>query len=323
MAQIVTITNPLTGQPAQVDQLDHTAQQIDDGLNIARGVSNPNLLDNWYFGNPVNQRGQTEYTAAGYTVDRWKLEADGTMKSAPVVSSGIALSNGDGTTYLNFAQIVDKLPAGTYIVSFLVDDFSNVNQVFCAATNTSSFTFDSNVVSLTFTLDSDSDSVKIGIQKKISGNALTVKAAKLELGTQQTLAHQDADGNWVLNEIPDYGEQLARCQRYFVSIRGGVTGLYTNFAFGYASSNNFAYVTCPIPVAMRVSPAISSTGSFRLSVNGGKSTLTVTAIESGANSTATLIRLGVKVASGTTQGDIIMLQADNDNTADIYLSADL
>ena len=32
MAQIVTITNPLTGQPAQVDQLDHTAQHIDDAI---------------------------------------------------------------------------------------------------------------------------------------------------------------------------------------------------------------------------------------------------------------------------------------------------
>ncbi len=32
MAQIVTITNPLTGQPAQVDQLEHTAQQIDDAV---------------------------------------------------------------------------------------------------------------------------------------------------------------------------------------------------------------------------------------------------------------------------------------------------
>lgn len=32
MAQIVTITNPLTGQPAQVDQLDHTAQEIDDAI---------------------------------------------------------------------------------------------------------------------------------------------------------------------------------------------------------------------------------------------------------------------------------------------------
>ena len=33
MAKIVTITNPLTGQPAQVDQLDHTAQQIDDAID--------------------------------------------------------------------------------------------------------------------------------------------------------------------------------------------------------------------------------------------------------------------------------------------------
>ena len=46
-------------------------------------------------------------------------------------------------------------------------------------------------------------------------NYFALKAIKLELGSQQTLAHQDADGNWVLNEIPGYGEQLARCQRYF------------------------------------------------------------------------------------------------------------
>ena len=44
---------------------------------------------------------------------------------------------------------------------------------------------------------------------------ITIKAAKLELGSQQALAHQDTNGNWVLNEIPDYGEQLAKCQRYF------------------------------------------------------------------------------------------------------------
>lgn len=34
MAKITTITNPLTGQPAQVDQLDHTAQEIDDGIGF-------------------------------------------------------------------------------------------------------------------------------------------------------------------------------------------------------------------------------------------------------------------------------------------------
>ena len=50
--------------------------------------------------------------------------------------------------------------------------------------------------------------------RKGSGN-LYIKAVKLEIGSQQTLAHKDTSGNWVLNEIPDYGEQLLRCQRYF------------------------------------------------------------------------------------------------------------
>lgn len=232
----------------------HTGQKIDDTIDY---VCNPNLLDNWYFGNPVNQRGQTEYTASGYTVDRWTLGADGKVKSASVVSSGIALSNGDDTTYCNFAQIVEKLPAGTYIVSFLVDDFSNVNQVFCEATNASSFTFNSNVVSLKFTLDADSDSVRVGIQKKLSGNVLTIKAAKLELGSQQTLAHQDADGNWVLNEIPDYGEQLLRCQRYMLRIGYTYDSTYApTIAHGIATATTVVRFFIPTPVAMRISPAL-------------------------------------------------------------------
>ena len=32
MAKIVEVTNPVTGQPTQVDQLEHTAQQIDDAI---------------------------------------------------------------------------------------------------------------------------------------------------------------------------------------------------------------------------------------------------------------------------------------------------
>ena len=35
MAKIVEVTNPVTGQPTQVDQLDHTAQQIDEAIAMA------------------------------------------------------------------------------------------------------------------------------------------------------------------------------------------------------------------------------------------------------------------------------------------------
>ena len=48
-------------------------------------------------------------------------------------------------------------------------------------------------------------------------NAAPVQAAKLELGSQQTLAHQDAAGNWVLNDPPpDKTLELAKCQRYLI-----------------------------------------------------------------------------------------------------------
>lgn len=43
-----------------------------DAQYYAQGRAAYNLLDNSWFVNPVNQRGQTSYTGAGYTIDRWK-----------------------------------------------------------------------------------------------------------------------------------------------------------------------------------------------------------------------------------------------------------
>lgn len=46
------------------------------------------------------------------------------------------------------------------------------------------------------------------------GDYFVIEAIKLELGNKQTLAHQDKDGNWVLNEIPDYQEMYEKCSVY-------------------------------------------------------------------------------------------------------------
>ena len=166
--------------------------------------SNPNLLDNWYFGNPVNQRGQTSWTNPSdwqYSIDRWQITP----------SSVVTLTDDGITITADFHQGLEKgrLEFGrTYTFSVLSSD--------------------GRLGKHTFVLTSDTD-INIGfgfgyfvcylsgnnVWFRIYGDGSTYKAAKLELGSQQTLAHQDADGNWVLNEIPDYGEQLARCQRYF------------------------------------------------------------------------------------------------------------
>lgn len=86
-----------------------------------------------------------------------------------------------------------------------------------------------------------------------SGSTVGIIAVKLELGGQQTLAHQDADGNWVLNEIPDYGEQLRRCQRYYYrdTFSPGMD------ASGVYSNQNRAVLH--FPQTMRTRPSVSVT----------------------------------------------------------------
>ena len=204
MATIVEMINPLTGLPEQVDKLDHTAQEIDDAVGLAPQLSNPNLLDNWYFGNPVNQIGQTSWVNPSdwqYSIDRWQITP----------SSVVALVDGGITVTAEIQQGLEKtrLEFGrTYTFSVISSDGRLGKHTFVLTSDTNinvSFGFGFFVCYLSGN----------NVWFRIYGDGSTYKAAKLELGSQQTLAHQDADGNWVLNEIPDYGEQLARCQRYF------------------------------------------------------------------------------------------------------------
>lgn len=202
MATIVEMINPLTGLPEQVDKLDHTAQEIDDAVGLAPQLSNPNLLDNWYFGNPVNQPGQASWTnpsSMQYAIDRWQITP----------SSVVALVDGGITVTAEIQQGLEKtrLEFGrTYTFSVISSDGRLGKHTFVLTSDTNinvSFGFGFFVCYLSGN----------NVWFRIYGDGSTYKAAKLELGSQQTLAHQE-NGVWVLNEIPDYGEQLARCQRY-------------------------------------------------------------------------------------------------------------
>lgn len=45
-------------------------------------------------------------------------------------------------------------------------------------------------------------------------SSIVCAAIKLELGSKQTLAHKDADDNWVLNDPVDYEAEYAKCAQY-------------------------------------------------------------------------------------------------------------
>ena len=262
-------------------------------------VVNPNLLDNWYFGNPVDQRGGyvvkpgtpyykemwtqsgttsgyikaksinwdsnygiieidgveyyiTEvattcvrgYTGAGYGIDMWASN----RASVLITDDGVTIigdSNGICQKIDNYKalsgqlvtiSILAKSRSGVLVGSLISGSFRH------------NFTSDGLLLSETITLPELTAPLECWMYMEGVGES-TLKAAKLELGTEQTLAHQDADGNWQLNEIPDYGEQLRRCMRYFQVITNGtlVGSLYTSQA---------GRVYYKFPVTMRDNPSI-------------------------------------------------------------------
>lgn len=194
-----------------------------DGIAISGSViaakvqpCSRNLLDNWYFGNPVNQRDVSgTISSAGYFLDRWKLVSG----SVTINTDGITLN---GT----MQQVLETAPVGTVTASALTQ--AGVGEVVPA--------YDSASKTVTVTAD---------------GKKLV--AVKLELGPQQTLAHQE-DGVWVLNEIPDYGEELTKCMRYLQVLAAPYDTSGNGVAIGYANNTVDLWVLIPLAVPMRISP---------------------------------------------------------------------
>ena len=184
----------------------------------AGAVCNANLLDNWCFGNPVNQRGASgTISTAGYFFDRWKL-----VSGSVTINSGAIVLNG------TIAQVREYAVGQAVTATVLTSD---------------------GVTDVTPVYDDEAKTFTVTAQGK------TIRAVKLELGTQQTLAHQE-NGVWVLNEIPDYVEQLRKCQRYLYVQSGSmmVCGVLTG-------SKKSLTLAIPVPAPMRSLPSLEGVPS--------------------------------------------------------------
>lgn len=209
----------IRGDTIPVSATDPTP--VSEALTASGGGVNPNLLDNWYFGRPVNQRGQTEYTTGGvYTLDRWWMQYDTTLS---IVDGGIKIG-GKWDVYQYFEN---TLPNATYTLSLLYRDRTGSDPLRLIAGNRTDGDLAqteskdaSGILSVTFST-ATANKVNFGFTGSTDNSAIII-AIKLELGDTQTLAHKE-NGVWVLNEIPDYGEQLRRCQWYCRVYKAGTT----------------------------------------------------------------------------------------------------
>lgn len=207
-----------------------------------RQFCNRNLLDNWYFANPVNQKGQMEYTGSGYTIDRWRSYG----AKVSINDGYISLSTEGNPTFCQKSEL--DLYDKTLTFSVLL-----ANGSLCTGTGILA----SGTAWKNTTLYEDS-SIKLWLQNSnplfntaidIKGNTpVDLVAAKLEFGSSQTLAHKEGS-KWVLNEIPDYATELAKCQRYFYKTQGAFE--YRGIAINQWYMNNGMI---ELPVSMRIKP---------------------------------------------------------------------
>lgn len=343
--------------------------------------TNPNLLDNWYFGRPVDQRkgyivpagveyykvdgfvpqgpipetvrvdyidyaGSARfnyggvpcyvpkdggyvrgYTAAGYTVDRWKAQSlQGTVTCE---NDCLAIENTNDTAA---SIIIDEI---------FEPDLSNalkgktLTLSVMAKSVTGKFTFQSGDKNLEITEPGLSylmipdwvDKYNYGMRYFNSGGAgkIEISAIKLELGDTQTLAHKE-NGVWVLNEIPDFGEQLRRCMYYAEKIEDGNTPVITNATFIPAGATSATFV---LPYERkRTYPSIrfNDVSNYRVivrSMSGNTSAFgisNISILDVGATKAAVLVTF----SSATSQDWYGFLQrADNTSGGYAFISADL
>lgn len=181
-------------------------------------TAHPNLLSNWYFVDPMNSQGKTEYDKPNTdieAIDDWFLSS-GTI-TCKLASDGLICTNPSPDSSNRHAQIRqycrfnDLRHGETYTASVLISEVSGEAVLtFCQATTPWTAIAQAvhitspGLYSVTGVLNDPATEFGdhlIAIYVRESSTAKLV-AAKLELGSTQTLAHQDSNGNWVINDLP-------------------------------------------------------------------------------------------------------------------------
>lgn len=252
--------------PAQQEQAQH---------NIGTTwPCNPNLLDNWHF--QIWQRySNGSYSGVpngSYVADRW------------IITS----SNGDITSNLTAVTPYGGIKNATGPNCRITQRLENAAQ-FNGMTLTLSVLKNTGLYTATKVANGWNDTTDIfgGFSSKTAwlNAGETILAVKLELGPTQTLAHREGD-KWVLNEVPDYGEQLRRCQRYYYQAHY-VQYQTINMAY---EDITYAFIMIPLPVEMRLKNPVL-TQSVPIALGSSEKTLT------GAEVSGCMARLGINYST--------------------------
>ena len=232
---------------ALIDMME-TFQMTNPGAHIdATDVynSNDNLLDNAYFVGggsqlgdgifPINQRGQTSYSAYTNSIDRWYAAAAMTV-AADGISCGVIVQK---------LPHVENLNGKTLTFSALLADGTMLSgyAVFNSASDT--YFYRDAGASEFLMYNTYFGGFEVATADKIA-------AVKLELGTVSTLA----------NDVPpDFGEELEKCKRYLQRVIQP-QGYTSSVGFGMVGdASNILRTTIPLSSPLRNAAIITATAT--------------------------------------------------------------
>lgn len=147
-----------------------------------------------------------------------------------------------------------------------------------------------------------------------NGATFYLTGVQIEKGTQATSF-----------DYRPYGTELALCQRYYQSINfSEAQGSYTKFGNGVAYSTIGARVNVFLLVKMRTYPSLvvtSTASNYGLYTTSDLACNSVPTINSNSNPSVATIEMSV--ASGLSAGNIVLAQANNNQSAYVGFSAEL
>lgn len=219
-----------------------------------------NMLDNWYFGNPVNQNGLMEYTGLTnrVSVERWLL-SDPSLKLT--LNAGYATFTNQGVCTGMMYQYFDT----NY-------DLLNIPLTFSCVTNegelyTGSTLFTSVAEDNSYMVPI-SDFMDFGIMYLTDVQkwafvfrchdvddlaTINLVAAKVEYGDIQTLVvTTEEDGSWVLPDPPNFAVEAAKCAQY-----SSVTGEFIGFTPEQIGAASIEFVERKVQEVIDGGPVVS------------------------------------------------------------------
>ena len=239
--------------------IQNVAEPVEDGDAASKGFVNAavrkaapyNLLDNSDFRNPVNQRGQTNYSLGergGYCIDRWT--AGGVGATLSLNSNGVYL-----TGYL-----YQVIPNPEELVGKKVTLACKTNgKIYCV----------SGTVQLPGTWSRIAYSVFEDVTIEVSTQDNCELWAAVE-STTNSLVEWVAfyEGEYTAETLPEYqpkgyNDEFIECRRYYRRYTS-----WTSIGSGYVAWDSSASIVIPHEMPMRITPSLVGSIDGTLIVNG-------------------------------------------------------